>query len=86
MTDEEKEKAENELFEKLEPIYDENGNLLSNEEAFRLSDEFKEIQEQIRRLQPTRIGIMKRYWDKFRYNKNRRQGLIEMFDASDEQA
>jgi hypothetical protein len=29
---------------------------------------------------------MKRYWDKFRYNKNRRQGLIEMFDASDEQA
>jgi hypothetical protein len=41
----EKEKAENELFEKLEPVYDENGNLLSNEEAFRLSDEFKDIQE-----------------------------------------
>jgi hypothetical protein len=29
---------------------------------------------------------MKRYWDKFRYNKNRRNALIEMFDASDEQA
>jgi hypothetical protein len=45
MTEEEKEKAENELFEKLEPVYDENGNLLSNEEAFRISDEFKDIQE-----------------------------------------
>lgn len=45
MTEEEKEKAENELFDKLEPIYDENGNLLSNEEAFMLSDEFKEIQD-----------------------------------------
>ncbi len=45
MTEEEKEKAENELFDTLEPIYDENGNVLSNEEAFRLSDEFKDIQK-----------------------------------------
>lgn len=29
---------------------------------------------------------MKRYWDKFKYNRVRREKLIEMFDESDKQA
>jgi hypothetical protein len=32
-----------------------------------------------------RIGVFKRYWEKFRYNKARRERLIEMFDEADEQ-
>ena len=28
---------------------------------------------------------MRRYWTKFKYNKTRREKLIEMFDASDAQ-
>jgi len=31
-----------------------------------------------------RIGIFKRYWEKFKYNKTRRESLVEMFDESDE--
>lgn len=33
-----------------------------------------------------RIGVFKRYWSRFKYNKKRREILIEMFDASDKQA
>lgn len=32
-----------------------------------------------------RIGVFKKYWNKFKYNKSRREHLMEMFDASDEQ-
>jgi len=32
-----------------------------------------------------RIGVFKRYWDKFRYNKERRELLVEMFDEADNQ-
>lgn len=32
-----------------------------------------------------RIGVFKRYWNKFKYNKKRREVLMEMFDASDAQ-
>ena len=32
-----------------------------------------------------RIGIFKRYWDKFKFNKKRREKLVEMFDETDKQ-
>lgn len=32
-----------------------------------------------------RIGVFKRYWEKFKYNKSRREYLIEMFDETDKQ-
>jgi len=32
-----------------------------------------------------RIGVFKRYWDKFKYNKTRREYLINMFDETDKQ-
>ena len=31
------------------------------------------------------MGVFKRYWDKFKYNKKRREHLIELFDGADEQ-
>jgi len=33
-----------------------------------------------------RIGVFKRYWERFRYNKKKREELVDMFDASDLQA
>jgi hypothetical protein len=30
-----------------------------------------------------RIGVFKRYWDKFKFNKRRRELLCEMFDETD---
>ena len=32
-----------------------------------------------------RMGIYKRYWDKFKYNRKRREHMIETFDDADEQ-
>jgi hypothetical protein len=32
-----------------------------------------------------RIGVFKRYWDKFKYNKSRREYLINLFDDTDKQ-
>lgn len=53
--------------------------------AHRLTEKYLSTKEEIRKLQPMRIGIFKRYWDKFKYNKTRRENLIEAFDDADEQ-
>jgi len=50
-----------------------------------MSDEFKKTQAEIRKLQPFRIAVFKRYWDKFKYNKTRREQLIQTIDDADEQ-
>ena len=67
-------------------MYDEHGEHLSAEEAYRLTDEYKGLQAEVRRLQPMRIGVFKRYWARFKYNRNKREQLMEMFDAADQQA
>lgn len=74
-TDEERE-AEQLDAAKTEAVYDEHGNQLSNEEIFKMTDEYKEIQVQVRRLQPMRVGAFKRYWDRFKLNKNNREQLM----------
>lgn len=45
--------------------------------------EFFEIRDEVFKLQPMRISYFKKYWDKFKYNKDRREKLVEMFDESD---
>ena len=47
--------------------------------------EYMSNREEIKKLQPMRIGVFKRYWDKFKYNKDRREYLIELFDDTDKQ-
>ena len=32
-----------------------------------------------------RIGVFKKYWNKFKYNKKKREMLVQMFDDADEQ-
>jgi hypothetical protein len=53
------------------------------EEIFRQTKHFKQVQQEIRNIQPIRIGIFKKYWNKFKYNKKRREYLIELFDNAD---
>jgi len=31
-----------------------------------------------------RIGVFKKYWNKFKYNKKKREMLVQMFDDADE--
>ena len=71
--------------EKQEVLFDEDGNPLSKQEMLLQDKEYLATREEIRKLQPMRIGVFKRYWDKFRFNKTRRQYLIEMFDETDKQ-
>ena len=66
-------------------VYDDEGNLIDKSLLYRQTDEFLDTLAEIRKLQPMRIGVMKRYWDKFKYNKKRREHMIELFDSADEQ-
>ena len=52
-------------------------------ELMKTPDHF-EIRAEVLKLQPMRIATFKRYWDKFKYNKTRREKLVLMFDESDE--
>ena len=45
--------------------------------------DYYKIRAKVLKLQPMRIEIFKRYWDKFKYNKTRREKLVEMFDESE---
>lgn len=67
------------------PEFDENGEQVSKEFIAKQTDEFKDLKRQVIQIQPMRIAIFKRYWNKFKYNKKRREMLIEMFDEADEQ-
>ena len=82
--------AENDEFDDdgagdLAESIDEHGNVVSKLDNFRATAEFKAAQAEVRKIQPTRIGIFKRYWDKFKFNKKRREKLVAMFDETDEQ-
>jgi hypothetical protein len=63
--------------------FDEDGNSVSKLELFRASEEFKASADEIRKIQPMRIGIFKRYWSKFKFNKKRREVMVNMFDETD---
>lgn len=81
MTEEEAARESELLSQK---VYDEHGYDLSPEEAYKLTDEYKGLQEEVRRLQPMRIGVFKRYWAKFKYNRAKREKILELFDAADQ--
>lgn len=64
---------------------DENGNPISKLDLFRATDEFKHLAQEVKKIQPMRIGVFKRYWDKFKFNKKRREVMVSMFDETDKQ-
>jgi len=80
----EPEAAEFHIKEELQQ-FDENGEPLSKEEIFKQTHDFKEIQGQLRNLQPIRMGVFKKYWNKFKYNRQRREYMVEVFDSADVQ-
>lgn len=68
-----------------EVVLDENGNPMDKLEVYKLGDEWKETRAEIVKIQPIRVSLQKRYWDKFKYNKDRRDHMIELFDDADDQ-
>lgn len=82
----EEEMEDEELSEEEEEVVlDEHGNPIDKEVLWRQTDEYKEIKAELLKLQPMKVGVYKRYWDKFKYNKARREHMIELFDNADEQ-
>ena len=69
----------------LAPSVDSEGNVVDKLEEFKKTDYYFTNREQIKKIQPMRIGIFKRYWDRFKFNKRRRELLCEMFDETDKQ-
>lgn len=84
LKEEEMEESEEEEEEE-EIVLDENGNPIDKEVLWRQTDEYKEVREELLKLQPMKVGVYKRYWDKFKYNKSRREHMIQLFDEADEQ-
>jgi len=41
--------------------------------------------EEFRKLQPMRMNVFRRYWDKFKFNRKRREKLCAVFNQSDDQ-
>lgn len=39
----------------------------------------------MRRLVPIRLGIIKRYFDKYKFQKNKRQEILEAIEESEQQ-
>ncbi len=48
------------------------------------SEEFKDLKAQMLAIQPLRHGIFKKYFDKFKYNKGRRELLLKIIEESEE--
>ena len=64
-----------ELEQMLREI-DEPEEFVEDEEIY-ASEEFKEFKEQMKQMQPVRHGIIKRYWDKYKYQRKKRESIME---------
>lgn len=38
----------------------------------------------MRQMQPVRLGIIKRYWDKYKYQKKKRESILAALQESEE--
>ena len=50
------------------------------------SEEFKELRAQMKAIMPIRHVWMRKYLDKYKWSKEKREELIQMFEESEEQA
>jgi large subunit ribosomal protein L28 len=64
---------------------DEPDEFVPDEEMY-ASEEFQELKKQMLAIQPLRHGMIKRYFDKFKWQKKKRDLLLEIVDESEEQA
>lgn len=56
------------------------------DEEMLASEEFKELKDQMVSLQPIRHGIIKRYFEKFKFQKKKRELLLQLLEESEEHA
>lgn len=49
------------------------------------SEEFQDLRQQMIQIQPLRHGMIKRYFDKFKWQKKKRELLLEILKESEEQ-
>jgi hypothetical protein len=52
-------------------------------QAFRASPEFLEVVRQMKILQPIRMGLIKRYFDKFKMQKSKREEILAAAEESE---
>lgn len=64
---------------------DEPDEFIPDEEMY-ASEEFKDLKAQMLAIQPIRHGMIKKYFDKFKYQKKKRELLLKLVDDSEEQA
>lgn len=56
---------------------------MSKVDLFMLTDTFKDLQQQVRDIMPMRIKVFEKYWKRYKWNKEKREHIMAMFDASD---
>ncbi len=64
---------------------DEPDEFIPDDEMF-ASEEFKELKSQMIAIQPIRHSMIKKYFDKFNWQKKKRELLLEVVRESEEQA
>ena len=64
---------------------DEPDEFIADEEMW-ASEEFQDLKKQMLAFQPVRHGIFKIYFDKFQFNKKKREMLLQFIAESEEQA
>lgn len=48
-----------------------------NDEEMRTTEEFKEFQSQMKAIQPIRHGIIKKFFEKYKYVKKKRDMILK---------
>lgn len=64
---------------------DEPDEFIPDEEMW-ASEEFQDLKKQMLALQPVRHGLFKKYFDKYKFNKKKREMLLQFIAESEEQA
>lgn len=63
---------------------DEPDEFIPDEEMW-ASEEFQDLKKQMLAMQPVRHGLFKKYFDKFKFNKKKREMLLQFIKDSEEQ-
>jgi large subunit ribosomal protein L28 len=56
------------------------------DEEMLASEEFQDLRAQMLAIQPIRHGMIKKYFDKFKYQRKKRELLLQLLEESEEQA
>ena len=60
------------------------GDEIDEEPVDENSEEYLDFKKQMKDLQPIRHGVIKKYWDKYKYKKSKRELLMESLKETEE--